>query len=752
MIGSLTTNQAANLSAGVYSGNVLVRTLFNNQAFSAGTHSISWDGKDDAGLTLAPGNYTLGVQSSQVQYDWQGARIGNTSTAISGNTRHKSFQGVRGMAIFGGVAYYCTNYDEGWSTAFKFSLADIQSRTHITQTGQTNQGATFVATDGTLVYWGGPDCNAQQNTFVYGTRNSDDSEVVDFAAGSPVATLYGRTYPSAISRRNASDATITGLAVQTTSNLLFVCRGLMDAVYVHDKTSGNLVRIVTTLNEARLLVVQRATNKVWLVTDVNTVACYSVAADGTFSAPLLTLTGIVNPVGMDVSYDGTLVAVCDGNNGSEVIRAYHTSDGSLAWTFGNGSYSTDPKVANDKFFFVDRNTAPSDTFWSFICFAPDGSFWVGDGGNYRVQHYAPNRTYLDRIMYLPHSYSVALDKANPRKLFNQLLEFDVDYSKELNEPGGWTLVRNYRGAVPDALHREGHSSLIVRSLVTFPSGHTYGLMTDTISNRPTLVEFPVNGPLRVIPLEFGVFANVHLEKDGTLRRYVNTGVGGNAAVYTSPLTGSDASANPTWGPETLLASQNPVTIYDPQNQSGVTQGQTTDSGKVIFFNAVGEHPNSDGDGSGYHLGAIAAGGTDWTWRTSKATGRSYTGPFPTDGGFDTGNGVDASGAGGDVTVLGNNIFWNYHGENWKGSQTNYWNHFSESGLLIGHFGDYKRSYGDESIPQVAGNVGGGSAADVDGTIYIYHNDEGINGGVHRWKISGMDTVSYQATRLTLTTA
>jgi hypothetical protein len=745
---TFTTTQSGNTSAGVFSGDTLIRTLYNNQPTTAGTQTLTWDGKDDMGAAKAPGTYAIRRSDPfQIQYDWQGARIGNTSTAISGNTRHKAFQGVRGMAISGGTAYYCTNYDEGWSTAFKFSLNNIQSRTHITQTGQTNQGAQFVATDGVLVYWAGPDCNAQTNTFIYATRCSDDSEVTDFPAGAPVATVYGRTYPSAIARLNTPEAAITGLAVQKNGNLLLVARAALNNIYVHNKTTGELITTIGGYSNPRCMTFDYV-GGVWLNSYGNALTHHTIDANGSFSGPTLSLSGLVTPLDLDVSPDGAIVAICDGNNGSEVIRAYNTNDGSVAWTFGNGSYTTDPTVANDKFFFVDRNTVPSDTFWPFICFAPDGSFWVGDGGNCRMQHYAADRTFIDRIMYLPHSYGIVVDKNNPRKLINGLMEFDIDYSKELDQPGAWTLVRNYRGAVPDAFHREGNSSLIVRSLVTL-SNRTYGLMVNTTTYKPTVIEFPVNAPLRVTPTEFAVFANVHIRKDGTLRRYVNGGVGNTAAVYSSPFSAVDASGNLNWGTETTIAGPILVTIKDPQNQSGVTEGQSTTSGKVIFFNSGGEHPGGDGDGSGFHLGAIATGATSWAWRTSLATGRTYTGDFPTDGRFDTGNGVDASGAGGDVVVLDNDIFWNYHGESWKGSQTNYWNHFADNGLMIGQFGDYKRSYGDESIPKVAGNVAGGSVVNVGGVLYLYHNDEGINGGVHRWKITGASTVSYQTATVVL---
>jgi hypothetical protein len=53
-----------------------------------------------------------------------------------------------------------------------------------------------------------------------------------------------------------------------------------------------------------------------------------------------------------------------------------------------GGYENGPAVANNKFFF---HSAPGNTFgavdWSYLAFQSDGSFWVGDLGNYRTQYF-----------------------------------------------------------------------------------------------------------------------------------------------------------------------------------------------------------------------------------------------------------------------------------------------------------------------------------------------------------------------------
>jgi hypothetical protein len=735
---SFTLQSDATTSAGIFNQDgTLVKTLWNGVKYQAGTHTETWDGIDDEGQLANDGSYNVKVLSNNVKYEWEGARIGNTSTAISGSTRHKAFQGVYGMAISGNTAYYCTSYDEGWSTSYKFDRSNIQQRSHITQTGQTNQGSTFVATDGNYVYWGGSDCNAPNNSFVYVTKTSDDSEVTDFASGTPLRMIYGRVYPSVIDNVNSSGANVTGMAVMKAGLYLFVARADLGTIRVTNKITGALVQTISSFTTPRALVV--TDNVLWVISGSNIVSKHIINADGTLSAAVLTLSGTVNPLALDVSPEGTLVAICDGNNGSEIIRAYNTSTGVADWTFGNGSYTTSPLVANDKFFFIDRNQTINSRFKTFICFAPDGSFWIGDGGNNRMQHYAADRTFIDRIMYMPHSYSVEGIKNEPTRIFNEYMEFSIDYSQPLTSSSGWQLVKNYGGAIPAGCYQETITQVLM-SATTLSNGKTYAFLTSAGTYKPKLVEIPVDGPIRLTGVEFGTFASVYLTKEGNLRRYVNGGVGGTATVYTQALIGFDNNNDPVWEPESILTSSNPVLSTDPQSYGGGTMGQSTDSGLVVFFDKSGEQFEQ---GRGYHLGAAKVGDNKWVWKTSKATGLSYLGDFPTDGGFDTGNGVNPSGAGGDVCVLGNHIFWNYHGEFWKQTQTNYWNHFSESGLLIGHFGAYKYSFGEEAIPEVAGNVQGGTVVEVDGNIYLYHNDEGVNGGVHRWKISGLNTIQEQ---------
>jgi hypothetical protein len=124
--------------------------------------------------------------------------------------------------------------------------------------------------------------------------------------------------------------------------------------------------------------------------------------------------------------------------------------------------------------------------------------------------------------------------------------------------------------------------------------------------------------------------------------------------------------------------------------------------------------------------------------------------MPDDGRFDIGNNVEYPG--GNVYTMDNNIFWNYHGEFWKNSQTNIWNHYHESGLMAGQFGvvtPEAEAIESEAFAKGAGNVFSSTVVKVGNDYYIYHNDESVHGGVHRWKISRLNTIEIQDIAISL---
>jgi hypothetical protein len=67
--------------------------------------------------------------------------------------------------------------------------------------------------------------------------------------------------------------------------------------------------------------------------------------------------------------------------------------------------------------------------------------------------------------------------------------------------------------------------------------------------------------------------------------------------------------------------------------------------------------------------------------------------------------------------------------------------------------------GGYASPGTAGNSFGAILVHIpnangteDGAIHLYHNDESVHGGVHRWKLSGLGEGSIERVRATLNLA
>lgn len=739
---TFTLAAAARTSAGVFaSDSTLVKTLWSGVKYAAGTYTAVWDGTNDEGQLAANGTYQVRVLSNNVTYTWEGV-IGNTSTQNSGPNIHRGFERIFGMAIVGGTAYYAKNYSEGSPAQAKFLLAAQQTKQQIFPIDGTGQKTPFVVSDGTNVYWGGNDPFNAPLSFVFATKTSNDAETL-FSSGLSLKAKLGRTYVSAIDTVNNVNSEITGMAVQKTGNYLFVAHKKLNQLHVLHKTTGARVQTLTYTGAAALTVDQN--DNLWMVyTSGGTarVEKFQVNTDGTLTSLALVPAGLVEPLAVAVSPDNTTLVVADGGS-SQQLKAYSNSTVTASWVFGQaGGYTNGAAVTNDKFYFSDVR----GVLGTFISFQPDGSFWVSDSGNSRSQHYAADRTFLDRIMFLPHFYSCALDPNNPTRVFSDYLEFSIDYSKPLlPDNGSWMLKNNWGNSIPLAYDNQFNR---MNGVTTLSNGKTYTLFSNASLNKWQLAELTSTGMVRftgvLIPID-----NSQLYPDGSLRK-VSRLILGQPSVYTrKALTGFDASSNPLWGAETVAATSPVATTRDPGywgNPNTLKSGEVTTSGVTIAFDGGGAHAGFDN----WHLGGIKPGTNKWLWRTAMSTTTDYTGPFPSNGPFDIGNGVQYPGS--RALAVGKSVFWGYNGEFWKGGQVNKWNQVYEDGLFVGQFGITGAEVsGLESPPMMAGNAfSAGMVTGTDGGTYLYHNDESFHSGVHRWKVTGLESISEQFVPITLT--
>jgi len=91
-------------------------------------------------------------------------------------------------------------------------------------------------------------------------------------------------------------------------------------------------------------------------------------------------------------------------------------------------------------------------------------------------------------------------------------------------------------------------------------------------------------------------------------------------------------------------------------------------------------------------------------------------------------------------VEGSNIFQGYDGQ--FGSFSSQWFQWSEDGLFIGQFGHPASGYqSDGSLwDGAAGNIAMMATASYLGDVYLFNTDEGYHAGIHRWKVSNLQSL------------
>jgi hypothetical protein len=479
-------------------------------------------------------------------------------------------------------------------------------------------------------------------------------------------------------------------------------------------------------------------------------------AVGTAPVVAATISNLEAPLALAVSPDGGTLVVADGG-GRQQVRAFLQNAVPL-WTLGQlGGYDVNgPAVANDKFLFRDR------TYWrarAYVAYSPDGRLWVGDVGNERTLIFDGNRTYQDQVMYLPHSYTVAVDPNDPKRVFNYWCEFEVDYTKPPEQ--GWKLVRNWSAAL--AQNRFSGFAEGIVGVTTLTSGsvqRTFAFVPDFTTYGPdkfVLMELPATGPLRETGRRFPETRAIY--PDGSLRYYENTAA--SQQVWSQAFAGFDNSGNPLWALPTLLVSA-PTGATDPHYRGAFssTSGArfpSTQSGAVLFFDQQKKTP----DYRGWHLGGVQTGAGKWKFRASpsgrfKKNCDADMTPFPAihrpcwyqegeivapEGSYDVADTRTEYG-GNRVMAVGSHVVYGYHGEFWNSGQANQWLHFHESGLFLSQFGkpNYPTPNRDAALAGAAGNAFSPALLTVNGTIYLWHNDESAHAGVHRWKLEGAHTL------------
>ncbi len=698
---------ASTVSIGTYIGNTLINTIESNKAYKAGLHEMVIPYDSTAGLSVK-------ILSNNLKYEWEGV-LANTSDSISGPSVHHGYAQIYASLPYGDKLYVSKFYSEGAAIQNVLSLSNIQLSKRIFEGEPKGYSQTTVcmATDGVNLYWAGGD-GYTTKSYVFATKISDNSEVI-FPSGKPFRGYAGRQYKSVINFVD-SISDINGIAAQKNGPYLFTARAKFNYISVTNKATGDSITTIPIGSPYGLACDEQDNLIVCTGSNVNK---YKVNADGSIDM-LLPINGFIRPISVSAKNGKILVAdVAD-----QTIKAFDYNGNSL-WQFGqiNGQMES-AGIAFDKFYMLPN--------YASVALQDDGSFWLADIGNTRLLHFATDRKFIEQLLYTPHKYTSHVDPNNISSVFSDYSEFKVDYTKPLGK--SWQLVTNWKPQVDSIVRR----------------WYTAGLRPVTLSNgkRYTLLDYPritVNGV--IVKAHYKVF---ELTSNGIFR---NTGITfplvtpctlvADGSVHVAPLyqlgqptvfrkytlTGF-SNDNPIWSEAKTIATVNQPKADDPNNYP-TNAGQITSNGTIVKY-------EQSQTANTYHLAGIKLGDTAYSFRTQPATSNNYAGIYPPDGAFDIGNGV--VNAGNVAVVLDNLIFTGYKGEFWKASQVNKWNVYHESGLMIGQFGVTGPEATYEGYPEMAGNVFTGSIVKNGSDYYLYHNDEGHLSGIHRWKITGANTI------------
>lgn len=715
-----TIDVSANTSAGVFDKDKLIRKLWSCKAYKAGTYSVSWDGKDDDGNSVKPGSYTIRVLKSNVTYAWEGSHIGNSSSASIGSKVHRVWSNLSDLTISGDKVIYVSDYSERVPSITAFRTGSPQEKENIFDPKASTPDITRVANDGTNYYYAGFDAYQTNISFIIGTKISDNSQL-KFTNGQDYSLeqLSDVYHTAGLSKEQGSK--ITGLTVQAGSKFLIFTRPKLNQIIILDKNSGAIVNTSTAYKNPKSVSFDRK-GFIWLSYDENSIVKLAVNNDGSLSKTAVSIDGVTDPGKIDVSFDAAVVGIIDYD--SQTLKLFSNLTGKqIPLSIGQpGGYLKSSIVADDKFCF---KTLANGNLAAGFCFLPDGSIWIADTGNNRFQHFNANGKFLESIYIPGPCYFTNVDAGNTSRVIGSLLEYKVDYSQPLTGSSGWIFTNNWRAAVPEGYDQFANMHFI-KTISWQGQSRTFTMLVK--SNQLELVELVKDGTMKFTGKNFG--NNALIDDDNNLlidlKRY--------------QFKGFDGSGLPIWdsAPE-ILADISSLSITGP------TQGYrgrpfVTADDKVVFFNNYTKSSPVDG----YHLGIMPKSGKEWLALTEKGTYKDYSGAFPSPEYFDIGNFVNDN-SGSNVNVLGRNIFAGYHGENWKAAQTNKFNHYWSDGLAIGQFGTTTAETIGEAPAMLDGNalspqVVAGENSDV---AYLYHGGEINHGGIHRWRITGLNSVKEQ---------
>ncbi|MHB8636585.1 MAG: hypothetical protein ACYC96_08945 [Fimbriimonadaceae bacterium] len=747
---NFTLTGSCNTSAGIFgSDGHLVRTLWGNQPYAAGTYQKTWDGNDDFGNPVAADSFTAKLLTHNVYANWDGT-IGNSSTYATGTTTFTGLGGVIDVLSTGNAVYLLRNYNEAGEKIDKF---DRSTPGEFSPSGASNgdltlglPGAYFpsaFATDGARMYVidtpiGLYTSNPNPMICAYSLDSTNSAWVF-----TGIAPIPGQGTGQNNGGRWLVMPTGTGgpnsLAVQKNGNLLAVSQVQLNQVDFFDKLTGVPVSgPMGALTVPTPLAVRWSPDEqtLWVASGTNVTGWQYVNGAWALATTIHGTSEVksfaVNPA------DGSLAILYGGTD--QQVRAY-TPGGTWLYSIGSrGGYASGPAVNDTKFMIAPL----AKWITGGVGFEDDGKLWILDDGNSRLLRFPVHKHLAyarkDAIVCMVNTHMLAVDPNNPTRMITEgYMEFQRDYSQPLSAGNGvaWKLVNNWGYGFNSWLGLANTKDGVI-DMVTASNGHTYAMFWPAIYPWPHIVELTSKGVRDIAALSWW---NQHLDKNMNI--WIWDGNATTAWPRKSAFTGFDASNNPTWGPSTPYCTV-PLAPGEPTYAGGfaIMGGMPVEpfpDGSIASFNTtVGPT-----DYNTYYLGFVKPGATDFWAKTAKGgvgTPLTHDGHMPLL--LPCYNLIPDMGG----RVCGDLVAIFANGEFFDQVEANQILLYHSSGLFVTDFGQRGGgSYPLAAPSGISGNFYGNAFVQCsDGNARILHSDESGHAGIHEWTLQNLASIQVAA--------
>jgi hypothetical protein len=535
----------------------MIRTIWNNRAYNAGTYGEIWDGLDDFGNAAAGGPFTVKVTANNVSYNWDGPLF-STGTSWQGpNTWAQNVSAFPpGITFIGNTGYAASGSSEnGQIGIFSFDATNPNSgAAPVVRFASGSGNLRFIKTDGSLIY----SANSQATsttTFIQGVWAwSPQGQPYSFSAGtagpqnqwdnqnsngSPPVWIGLKAVDA--SQYNTSQS--TGFAVQRGSGTFmatshgsytpgagFAVVASLDLVRIFNKTTGALVNTATVPNPQAMEF--DGNNNLWVISGSGTGdVLYEITGVGTSNTVTTPITGLSNPASVTASPTTGNIFILDGGTHQQIYE-YNPTTFALVSTLGKlGGYgqgaacnaAVDPGTGS-----TQNHNAPTFDFdfstlfghYSAVLYTTpiaswasvdnSGDLWVGDYPNWRILHYHWNGSawiYVNRIMGNVDNYYSGTPTqtiGTTGRVWGGLLgleEFQVNYSQPLlpGDPEAAGGNNSWQGPIRNwvvCIQQSGFNSGTVPQLndvQTLSNGHTVGNILGALGNLTAVVRMDTDG-------------------------------------------------------------------------------------------------------------------------------------------------------------------------------------------------------------------------------------------------------------------